>query len=289
MRQAVYYRALNIGEALELAAGTDVEIIAGGTDLMVQRADRIKDPSGLLDITGLEELRDLRYDGGDCVIGSCVTIARLARPDENGIPGCLRQGARAIGSPQIRNLATLGGNICNGSPCGDTLAPLVCLDAQLVLRSLDGERRVKAEDFFTGPKQTVRGHGEILLSVVLPKESLEGISAFRMIGKREGQAISQVNGAVWSIFDGDGRIARVRAAAGSVAPVPVRLHAAEEYLAGRRRSEIEGEVLSEAVRKDIRPIDDVRAAGDYRSSVTGRLIADAVSEIFTRGGGRDET
>ncbi|MFP4563312.1 MAG: FAD binding domain-containing protein [Spirochaetia bacterium] len=288
MKQAVYYRVQNIAEALELAAGKDVEIIAGGTDLMVQRADRIKDPAGLLDITGIEELRDIRFTDGDCIIGACVTIAEIAKSDGPKIPACLRQGAQAIGSPQIRNLATLGGNICNGSPCGDTLAPLVSLEAEFVLRSLDGERRVKAGEFFTGPKMTVRKPGEILTAVVLPKKCLEGISAFRMIGKREGQAISQVNTAVWSALDGNLRIARVRAAAGSVAPVPVRLHAAEEYLTGLGYGEIERETLSEAVRKEIRPIDDVRAAGDYRASVTGQLVADAVSEIFTREGGNDE-
>jgi len=288
MKQPVYYRAHNIAEALELAAGKGVEIIAGGTDLMVQRADRIKDPAGLLDITGLEELRDIQYTDGDCVIGACVTIAEIAQSDGTMIPACLRQGAQAIGSPQIRNLATLGGNICNGSPCGDTLAPLVCLEAELVLRSLDGERRIKAEEFFTGPKMTVRKPGELLAAVVLPQKSLEGISAFRMIGKREGQAISQVNTAVWSVLDGDLRITRVRAAAGSVAPVPVRLYSAEEYMTGRGREEIERETLSETVRKDIRPINDVRATGDYRASVTGQLVADAVSEIFTRGGGNDE-
>ena len=286
MKQAVYYRALTLEEALGLAAGKDIEIIAGGTDLMVQRADRIKGPPGLLDITGIEELKEIRYDDGAFVLGSCVTISRIAETGETGIPACLRQGAKAIGSPQIRNLATLGGNICNGSPCGDTLAPLVCLEAEFILRSLEGERRVKAGDFFVGPKRTVRGNGEILVAVVLPGEALEGVSAFRMIGKREGQAISQVNGSVWCAFDGGGRIARVRAAAGSVAPIPVRLPAAEEYLTGRRINDIEERVLSEAVRKDIRPIDDVRATVDYRTSVAGQLIADAVFETFEAGGVR---
>lgn len=288
MKQAVYYRAQSISEALELAAGKDVEIIAGGTDLMVQRADRIKDPAALLDITGIQELRRTGYEGADYILGPCVTISQIVKTGGTGIPGCLRQGARSIGSPQIRNLATLGGNICNGSPCGDTLAPLVCLEAEFILRSIQGERRVKAGDFFTGPKQTLRKHGEILVAVILPGKSLEGSSAFRMIGKREGQAISQVNGAVWCILDEEGRIARVRAAAGSVAPIPIRLGAAEEYLTGRCHDEIERKILTEAVRRDIRPIDDVRATGDYRASVTGQLIADAVTETFTRGGGKNE-
>ncbi len=183
-----------------------------------------------MDVSGIPELLRLeRAPGGALRIGAAVRLETLARSAD--LPACLSQGARAIGSPQIRTLGTLGGNLCNASPCGDTLAPVIALGGRLVLASPEGRREVPAEEFFTGPKTTVLRPGELLVEVLFGPAALAGRSAFRMIGQREGQAISQVNVAVWLRAEG-GRLAEVRAAAGSVAPTPVRLAAAEKLLAG---------------------------------------------------------
>jgi CO/xanthine dehydrogenase FAD-binding subunit len=198
------------------------------------------------------------------------------RPD---LPACLSQGARAIGSPQVRNLATIGGNVCNASPCGDTLAPLVALEAAFVIASRAGRRTVPAGEFFLGPKKTVLGAGELLVEILIASRFLEGRSAFRMIGKRNGQAISQVNAAVWLLVE-KGMIREARAAVGSVAPIPLRLRQVESMLAGRAASGLDVDGVLAAVDAGIAPISDVRASVDYRRLVTGSLFRDALLEAL---------
>ena len=122
----------SIEEVLEyLDRAGDAKIIAGGTDLSVQLADGTQKPDVLLDITRIDELKGIQLKEEGLTIGSATTVAELCR--RNGIPRCLLQGAESIGSPQVRNLATIGGNICNASPCGDTLAPLLVLGAIFIL------------------------------------------------------------------------------------------------------------------------------------------------------------
>jgi len=161
----IYLRPDGVSEAADLLASSAGMILAGGTDACVAMAEGACNPETLVDIDGIESLRGIRVvknDQGEETIriGACTTIAEIAASE--ALPTCLRQGARAIGSPQIRNLATIGGNVCNASPCGDTLAPLLALEACFVLRSTGGTRTVESGNFFTGPKQTVRESNEIL-------------------------------------------------------------------------------------------------------------------------------
>jgi CO/xanthine dehydrogenase FAD-binding subunit len=242
-------------------------------------------PDLLVDVAGIPALRQLRRTAEGIAIGAAVTIAEAAAGA--GLPACLRQGARAIGSPQIRNLATVGGNACNASPCGDTLAPLVALDASFVLVSRQGRRIVPAEEFFLGPKRTVLQQGELLLEILLPARSLMGGSGFRMIGKRNGQAISQVNAAVWAMVE-KGTIREARAAVGSVAPVPLRLKKAETLLAGKAVKGLDTEAVLAAVDSEIAPISDVRASLDYRRLVTGSLFSDALADALREALGAGE-
>jgi CO/xanthine dehydrogenase FAD-binding subunit len=260
------------------------KIVAGGTDLAVQIADGVLSPSALVDITGIGALREIEADGEGLSIGSAVSIASIA--GSGGLPRCLRQGAGAVGSPQIRNLGTIGGNVCNASPCGDTLAPLLALDARLELRSSGGVRTIDAKDFFTGPKKTVLRAGELLTRVLIGKPFLGGGSAFRKIGKRNGQAISQVNVAVWVKTSGRGSVIEdARVVFGSVAPTPLRLRGAEAALRGERArgGRLPGEPLARALRsieEEIKPITDVRASVEYRRAVSGALFRDALEDAL---------
>ncbi|OHD76323.1 MAG: hypothetical protein A2V99_18390 [Spirochaetes bacterium RBG_16_67_19] len=258
--------------------GRSARYVAGGTDLAVQLAGNAAggQPEALVDVSGIPELLRLeRAPGGALSIGAAVRLETLARSAD--LPACLSQGARAIGSPQIRALGTLGGNLCNASPCGDTLAPVIALGGRLVLASVEGRREVPAEEFFTGPKATVLRPGELLVEVDFGPAALAGRSAFRMIGQREGQAISQVNVAVWLLAEG-GRMAEVRAAAGSVAPTPVRLAAAEKLLRGQAWSQGLGREAGQAAAEEVRPIDDVRAPAAYRRLLTAALLREALAE-----------
>ena len=278
-----YLIAGSVEEALRLMGGLaeqgrSARYVAGGTDLAVQLAGGPAggQPDALVDVSGIPELLRLeRAPGGALRIGAAVRLETLARSAD--LPACLAQGARAIGSPQIRALGTLGGNLCNASPCGDTLAPVIALGGRLVLASPMGRREVPAEEFFTGPKATVLRPGELLVEVVFGPAALAGRSAFRMIGQREGQAISQVNVAVWLRAEG-GRMAEVRAAAGSVAPTPVRLAAAEKLLRGQAWSQGLGREAGQAAAEEVRPIDDVRAPAAYRRLLTAALLREALAE-----------
>ncbi|RKX81905.1 MAG: hypothetical protein DRP57_11070 [Spirochaetes bacterium] len=256
--------------------GKYIRYIAGGTDLAVQIRDSGIKPSTLIDLSAIDELKGLSLKDGTIRIGSAVTIAEIAESKE--IPACLKVGALSIGSPQIRNLATIGGNICNASPCGDTLTPLLVLKAEFELASDSGNRLVRAEDFFTGPKKTVLKENEVLKAVHIDKNNCTGVSFFKKIGKRNAQIISQVNVSVYMELNKDKKIVKIRAAAGSVAPVPLRLKGLEEALKGAEVKDFGLEDIYGFVNSDIKPISDVRASSDYRRRVTASLIYDILEE-----------
>jgi len=282
-----YLVVRSVREALELygklaAKGRSARYVAGGTDLAVQLAGGAPAPApdALVDVSAIPELLRLELSPRGLGVGAAVSLQTLA--ERATLPACLVQGARAIGSPQIRALGTLGGNLCNASPCGDTLAPVIALGGRLVLASVEGRREVPAQNFFTGPKATVLRPGELLVEVLFGEEALAGGSAFRMIGQREGQAISQVNVAVWLRLRA-GKVAQIRAAAGSVAPTPVRLAAAEKVALDRAWSAELGRAVGEAAAAEVRPIDDVRAPAAYRRRVTAALLREALAEACEGG------
>jgi len=263
------------------ASGANVKLVAGGTDLAVQIADGALHPQALVDITGIPELGDIRVSGERLAVGGAVTIAKVAERDD--LPACLVQGAGAIGSPQIRNLGTIGGNVCNASPCGDTLAPLLALDARLLLRSPDGERTIDAKNFFLGPKKTVLMEDELLVEILVDRGTRIGSSAFRMIGKRNGQVISQVNTAVWLRRSGrGGTIEDIRVAFGSVAPTPIRLAKVEGLLRGTKGEEKKIREAQNLVVEEIAPISDVRASEEYRHTVARALFREALEEALSK-------
>jgi len=285
-----YIKPNSVGEAADLLESSQGMILAGGTDACVYMAEGVCSPEALIDVGGIESMRGIRIVKNDreeeaIRIGACTTMGEIASSEE--LPACLRQGARAVGSPQIRNLGTIGGNICNASPCGDTLAPLLTLDARFVLRSAGGTRIVESGDFFTGPKQTVLESSEILEFIELPATSRAKASAFRMIGNRKGQAISQVNASVSATIV-DGKLSDVRVAVGSVAPIPLRLERLEEFLTGKGFQEVSLAEIRETVLEGIRPIDDVRSSAAYRQEVTVALVFDALAECADQASGEGE-
>jgi CO/xanthine dehydrogenase FAD-binding subunit len=260
-----------------LGSRSNAKPIAGGTDLAVVLADTLISPDTLVDVASIPSLVGVRASRQGVSFGAATRVTVIA--SDTGLPACLVEGARSIGSPQIRNLATIGGNICNASPCGDTLAPLISLDAVFVLASRTGTRDVRAEDFFLGPKKTVIRADELLVEIRIDARHLGGSSAFRMIGKRNGQAISQVNAAVW--LDADtGIISDARAAIGSVAPIPLRLRRTEALLRGRKTDAIDMKEILAAVDAEISPISDVRASVEYRRLVSGSLFRECLEEVL---------
>ncbi len=269
-----------VDEALNQLCGTEkIKCIAGGTDLAIILADTREYPDVLVDITLINELRGIEKKDNGVQIGAATTLCSIASSDI--LPETLTKGAASIGSPQIRNLGTIGGNICNASPCGDTLTPVIALNGTLKLVSKSKERLIKAEDFFTGPKKSVLRDDEILTSVFIKNKYLNEFSSFKKIGKRNGQSISQVNAALWIEFDNSkNKIRDIRAAAGSVAPVPLKLKETEEFLKNKSLTDTVIEEVLNIIEKEIKPISDVRAEQDYRKMISRSLFYDLFKEAL---------
>jgi aerobic carbon-monoxide dehydrogenase medium subunit len=271
-----YYKPETISEALSLHTESSI-FIAGGTDLGVLLSDFIINPQGLIDITEIQDLNGIRMIGDEIIIGAATGIDDIS--SNKDIPVCLSAGASSIGSPQIRNIATIGGNICNASPCGDTLTALVVLDADFIISCVDGEKSMKSCDFFLGPKKTILKDKELLKEIRFSIGKLQGISGFRMIGKRNGQAISQVNAALW-IDIANGFIKDIRVAAGAVAPVPLRLVKTEKAVKGLKFNMDTVEILKSTAEDEIMPISDVRATVNYRRMLVGSMLKEILDEIL---------
>jgi len=276
-----YLFPISIKEALRyVSSEKDSKFIAGGTDLIIQISDGFITPKALIDLSRIEKLKKIKKIKEGFKVGAAVTLEKIASSEF--LPQCLIQGAKSIGSPQIRNLGTIGGNICNASPCGDTLTPIIILGGILVLISPYGKREVPAKDFFIGPKKTTLAKNEILTEIIFKKAFLDGgNSSFKKIGKRNGQAISQVNVALWLKKRGkSNEIKDIRIAVGSVAPIPLRLEKVEKFLKGKT---INQEILKDALKmidEQIEPISDVRASENYRRMVVGSLFQDVFKEIY---------
>ncbi len=262
-----------------LAADPAMVPIAGCTDLMVADPLRRLALSAVLDLTRLPEIQGVAEADGGIEIGAATTFRTLGEsPLVAAIFPALAAAARVVGGWQIQCRATIGGNVANASPAGDSLPVLLALGARLVLASAEGEREVPYEAFHTGYRTTALRRGEIVARILLPRPAAGTAQAFRKVGTREAQSISKVVVAMAGRVE-EGRIVALRLAAGSVAPVPVRLRAAEEAAIGRLPDEETAERAGRAAAGEVQPIDDVRSTAEYRRWVLGRIVRRMVAEL----------
>src|SRR6188472_2070728 len=263
-----------LAEAYAVLADGPARPIAGGTDLMVALTGELGEPPDrILDLWGLDELRGIALDGDTIILGALTTYTDIRRSAacREHLP-VLVEAAATIGAAQIQNRGTLGGNIANASPAGDTLPVLLALDAEIVVGGPRGERTVAASDFWVAYRRTALEPDELILRIRIPVRG--GREArFRKIGTRRAQAISKVVIAVaWSERRGDPSWRDVRVALGSVADRPIRSTAAEEALEGRPPTSGSADAAAEALAAGIHPIDDVRSTADYRRVVAARAL-----------------
>jgi xanthine dehydrogenase small subunit len=253
--------------------------VAGGTDLLVQLTGELSPPPDrVLDIWGLEELRGINLDGDELVIGALTTYTELrqsALVDE--LLPALAEASATIGAAQIQNRGTVGGNLVNASPAGDTLPIWLATDSLVVLGSAAGERFVAALDFFTGYRETARREDELVLRVRVPLLPRRHVR-FRKVGTRRAQAISKVVMAVSWLTGEDGAWIDTRVALGSVAAVPVRARATEAALDGQQPVPAMADAAVSALEAEIQPIDDVRSTAEYRKMVAGRVLRRLIRE-----------
>ena len=270
----------SLADAFAFLAGSTVEApvtpIAGGTDIMVRITGEIGEPPGrMIDLSRLAELRGITVDGAAIVIGAATTYTEIRRSDacREHLPA-LVEAAATIGAAQIQNRGTLGGNIANASPAGDTLPVLLALDAVIVVGGPRGERTIPAAEFWVAYRRTALAPDELILRVRIPVAG--GREArFRKIGTRRAQAISKVVLALAWRESGGARAAiwsDVRLALGSVADRPIRASATEAVLEGAMPTPETADAAAESLAAEIHPIDDVRSTADYRRVVAARAL-----------------
>jgi CO/xanthine dehydrogenase FAD-binding subunit len=246
--------------------------IAGGTDLMVLYAAGKLAPRKMLSIFGLSELRNIGVTPGEIRIGAGSTYTDIRRHTliSREFP-LLGRSASWTGSIANQNRGTLGGNIANASPAGDSLPVLLACDADLILLSSRGERRIPYRTFHTGYKKTLLAPDELITAICLPRNLAAYRSYSRKVGARNAQAISKVFLAALAKLSAGG-LEDIHLAAGSVGPVALRLTQTEKALKGRPLDNILPEIVEKSLLEEIRPIDDMRSSARYRAVVLRNLI-----------------
>ncbi|MDA8235303.1 MAG: xanthine dehydrogenase family protein subunit M [Clostridia bacterium] len=275
MFQLAYYEPQTLKEALQMDGvkkGTG-KFLAGGTDLLVQIKRRKIEPQELINLKAIPELKGVQETGdGGIRIGAAVTVKGIMESSLilAGYPA-MAQAAKELGTPQVRNRATIGGNIVNASPAADLVGPLLVYDAILLLTSESVQRRVKIEDFLLGPSQTALGKEEVLEAIELPALPAGTGAVYLKHGLRKTHEIALVGVSIALRSDGQGVIEDCRIALTAVAPKVIRAREAEDALKG---CHLDDETLSRVAHiaeANCLPISDVRASADYRRQMVGVL------------------
>jgi len=278
-----YFAPQKIEEALEILSryGKEIKIIAGGTDLLIQYYDRLYEINGWLDLKNLKELKIIEINKKHMTIGAMVTHAQLEKSAEikKYFP-VLSKAAADIGSPQIRNRGTIGGNIVNASPAGDLLSPLMAYDAQFKLLSLQKEALISAEEFFIGPKKTILEPAQLLTRIILPLPSKRTYGSWIKIGKRKALIIATIDLAlVVEMAEDNKTVKDVRTCLGSVAPTPIEIKEIRKKMVGKNFKQLDFNQLGQIVEDKIFPIDDIRGTREYRKDVAKEIMINALEEI----------
>ncbi len=255
------------------AENPKAQLIAGGTDLLVWLRNRRIDPPGLIDLGNIDGLRGISESSDAVRVGALTSHAQLLdHPCTNEFFPVLRKALLSLGSPHIRRMGTIGGNIVTASPAGDSLPPLYVLGAEVELSSAAGSRRLPIAGFILGPGTTALAAGEILSAIILPRPPAGLVHHYEKVGLRNALACSVASLAAVLEVNADSVVTSARMAWGSVGPTVERIAAVEAALIGSTLNRETLEKLIPLVRNAIAPIDDVRASGEYRRMVAGNLL-----------------
>jgi len=262
LKKFTYVKPKTIKEAL-YNLKNDALPLAGGSDLLVRIRAKICNPKKIIDIHEISELREIYEDPKELFIGGAVTFSELIEFNIIGnYLSILKQAAQTVGSPQIRNIGTIAGNVQSASPAGDGLVALFGLEAKVNLISANNERTLPIKEFVIGPNKTDKKPNELIKGFTILKKNWDYQKFFK-IGKRNALAISIVNGAV--------------------APTPIRLKSAEELLVGNTYTSKLAYEFRETIKKSILPISDIRGSKEYRKYIVGVMCDRIVSNSMNRG------
>jgi carbon-monoxide dehydrogenase medium subunit len=267
-----YYRPRTLKEALELLDRykEGAKILAGGTDLLVKMKKGLLKPRAIIDISLIDDLKFIGESDGSLVIGATTTLSDVESSDlvRKKAP-VLAEAVAEMGSLQVRNRGTIGGNLCNASPAADTAPPLLVLDAQCEIMSSKERRLIHIQDFFVGPGLTILKPEEMLTRIFVPIPPTKRGMSFIKLGRRNAFTLSVVSAACAVKVNETGEIEDVKLALGAVAPTPIRVREVEEKLKGIRITEKASiEKVLESVKDIVKPISDVRASATYRREMS---------------------
>jgi xanthine dehydrogenase FAD-binding subunit len=256
-----------------LRAEPQAAVYAGGTDLLVKLRQGLVHPSCLVCLERIEEFKGVQERANEVFIGACSTHAYLlANPViRNNFP-VLKKALQRLGSPSVRNMGTIGGNLCTASPAADTLPPLYVLEAEVEIWSKDASRRMALKEFIRGPAKIFLQPGEIVSGVWVKKVPGYNIHHYEKVGQRRALAISIASLAGLLRVSENGVIEKARFAWGSVGPTIITSPEADAALVGNRLSRPILEKAACLARSAVEPIDDIRASGEYRRLVSGNLM-----------------
>lgn len=268
--------------ALSRRLGGGTLYLAGGTELMPDFRRGAETAAHLIALHGVPELAGISTKGGQLRIGAMTTIREVgASAEVRQLLPALAEAALSLGSPQIRSLATIGGNFCRAVPCADTPPPCIAAGAAVRLASADGERTVSAEAFFVGPRKTILRPGEVLVEVLIPAQPPSSGASYQRFALRRGSALAVASVAARLVLDGE-RIVEARVSLGSVAPVPLLASRAMSLLEGQPPTE---EVFARAAvsaAAEARPITDIRGTEPFRRHLVEVLARRAFAEAAHR-------
>ncbi|NLC51660.1 MAG: xanthine dehydrogenase family protein subunit M [Firmicutes bacterium] len=280
MLDNAYFSPPNLNEVCELLAKHTgkAHIIAGGTDLMVKVNRRLMEPEVLININECG-LSYIRKEEGNILIGAAVTMSEIIESELilEKLP-MLAEAVKKIGSPAVRNVATLGGNLVNASPAADSATALLALGASFKLVSKNGERVVEGEQFFVGPGETVLKADEILKEISVPAQSEDEKWAYYKLGRRKADTLSVVSAAVKVKFDGE-IVEDIRLAIGAVAPTPLLAKKTAELLLGKKLDDALIEEGARTAAEETKPQDDVRATAWYRRQACAALVKRLLGQV----------
>ncbi len=279
MKRFDYFLPQSLEEALELKKKIpNSRFIAGGTDLMVQiRGGELK-PSALISLRSIPDLSSIEINGS-IRIGAMTTVTDLIyNPDLEHQAKLLVDAARRVGSPQIRNVATVGGNLCNCSPCADLALSLLVLEAKARIQSLSGTQDVPLQKFFESPGKSCLSPDQILTDIFIEPVSSNTKSVFLKKGRvKMDLAVASVA----LLLEMEGEICRkARVAAGSVAPVPLRLQKVEVLLEGQALSPELADLAQRMASESVAPISDIRGTEEYRRQIVGVYVKRGLAQIL---------
>ncbi len=274
LKEFEYLKPDSIKEIISILSqfGEKAQILNGGTDLIVEMRDKIIQPEYLVDIKAIPQLNRITYNKQDGLnIGATVTLNEISNSKvvQTHYP-ILVKACKTVGSYQVRNRATLVGNICNASPAADTAPPLLVLEAKVNIIGPTGEKIVPINQFFTGVKKNILKKGEIVTSITIPPIKGKWVGVYLKQGRKKEVDLATVGVAVVCIRD------EVRIALGAVAPVPVRAFKTEELLKGKTIDESLLEKAGKSALTEVSPISDVRSSQEYREEIIKVLVRRAI-------------